>query len=228
MNEGRKKKERGSVEVEATFIFPIMILCIILLLYLSLIMYQRANLQATLETSLMYYKNTLTDTFVIRNGEMDYQYAENSYIGNGNDYVVEGPKSPYRLIEEDYRSNEYLEEKFRTYFDSVATNMLFDENITTTFDYKNFILLKEIEVTAKQEIEIPIDLSILGLENKYVISATARVVAVDHEDTVRNIDYVIYIVEKTKVGDFIKDVMGKGKDVYEKFTSSLGITSSDE
>ena len=35
MNGRKRKQETGSVEVEATFIFPIMILCIILLLYLS-------------------------------------------------------------------------------------------------------------------------------------------------------------------------------------------------
>ncbi len=69
--ENNSKKQAGMVEVEATFIFPIMIVCVLLILYLSLILYQRANLQATLETALLYYKNTMTDTFVMRNEEIE-------------------------------------------------------------------------------------------------------------------------------------------------------------
>lgn len=215
----RRKQEKGSVEVEATFIFPIMILCIILLLYLSLIIYQRANLQATLETALLYYKNTLTDTYVTRNDEMQYQYAENSYIGTGNGYAVTGPMNPYRWVDGDDKSAQ----NFETYFKSVAKNMLFDKNMSLSFDYTNYVLLKEIRVTVKQVIQLPVDFSIIGVDNKYVISATARMVAVDHEDTVRNIDYVIDIVEDTKAGEFIKNIGVKVVEYYGKFKDKLGI-----
>lgn len=219
MNKRRKKQEIGSVEVEATFIFPIMILCIILLLYLSLLMFQRANLQATLETALLYYKNTLTDTYVTRNDEMEFQFAENSYMGSGNDYVVTGPLNPYRWVDGDDKSAK----NFEAYFKSVAKNMLFDENMSISFDYTNYVLLKEIKVTVKQVIQLPIDFSLIGVDNKYVISSTVRMVAVDHEDTVRNIDYVVDIVEDTKVGEFIKDIGAKVVEYYGKFKEALGV-----
>lgn len=219
MNRRKRKQEVGSVEVEATFIFPIMFLCIFFLLYLSLIMYQRANLQATLETALMYYKNTLTDTYVTRNEEMEYQYFENSYMGSGNGYAVTGPLNPYRWVDGDDKSAS----NFETYFKSVAKNMLFDEDVAISFDYTNYVVLKEIKVTVKQVIQLPVDFSIIGVDNKYVISATARMVAVDHEDTIRNIDYVIDIVEDTKVGEFIKDIGAKVVEYYGKFKDKLGI-----
>lgn len=219
MNNKKRKQEIGSVEVEATFIFPIMFLCIFFLLYLSLIMYQRANLQATLETSLMYFKNTITDTFVEKTGKVEYRYAENSRIGVGNDYVVNQPLNPYRFTKMG------TEDEFKTYFNSIAKNMLFNKDIDIDYKAKNGLLLKEIKVTAKQEIQLPIDFSIIGVDNKYVISATARMVAVDHEDTIRNIDFVIYIVEKTKLADIIQKVKDNTVMVYNKFTSALGMDS---
>lgn len=215
----KNRQERGAVEVEATFIFPMMILSIIFLLYLSLIMFQRANLQATLETALLYYKNTLTDTYVIRNDEMQYTMSEGSYIGKANSYSANEPLNPYRWIEGENKS----ESDFETYFMSVVKNMFFDDNISIYFDYKNNFILKEIVVTVEQAVEIPINLDILGIDNNYVISATARMVAVDHDDTIRNIDYVIDIVEDTAVGEFFETIKATVTDYYGRFKDALGV-----
>ena len=45
-----RKKERGHVAVEAVIILPIAVLSTLLLLYLALFLFQRASLQAALET----------------------------------------------------------------------------------------------------------------------------------------------------------------------------------
>ena len=67
-----RKKEKGHIAVEAIVILPIAVLSTLLLLYLSLFLFQRASLQAALETTLVYYKNTVTDTYVTKNAEMEY------------------------------------------------------------------------------------------------------------------------------------------------------------
>ena len=67
-----RKKERGHVAVEAVIILPIAVLSTLLLLYLALFLFQRASLQAALETTLVYYKNTVTDTYVTKNSETEY------------------------------------------------------------------------------------------------------------------------------------------------------------
>ena len=48
------KDQKGDVVVEAAVIFPAAILLVIILLYLSIILFQKANLQAGLETALTY------------------------------------------------------------------------------------------------------------------------------------------------------------------------------
>ena len=45
-----KEKEQGAVEVEVMVMLPVAILSVAMLLYLSLFLFQRANLQACLET----------------------------------------------------------------------------------------------------------------------------------------------------------------------------------
>ncbi len=62
----KKKKNGGHVAVEAVIILPIAVLSTLLLLYLALFLFQRASLQAALETTLVYYKNTVTDTYVTK------------------------------------------------------------------------------------------------------------------------------------------------------------------
>lgn len=52
-----RNNQQASVEVEAVIILPIAVLSVVFLLYLSLFLFQRANLQAALETSIVYYKD---------------------------------------------------------------------------------------------------------------------------------------------------------------------------
>ena len=214
------RKEDGSVEVEATFILPIAILCVILLLYLSLILFQRANLQACLETSLIYYKNSVTDTFVTRNDEINYADEDDTYTGIGNSYSAKEPRNPYIGMYEGFGTLD-SEGRFEMYFRSVAGKMLFDDNLTVTIDYTNYSLIKQFEVTAKQVVTSPIDFSIIGVDNEYEITATARVVVSDHDDTIRNVDYVIDILDDTAVGDMARNFASKVEEGYDKLKEIL-------
>ena len=52
----KEKKEKGYIFVEAVLVFPVCILIILALYYAAIFMCQRANLQASLQTALTYYK----------------------------------------------------------------------------------------------------------------------------------------------------------------------------
>ncbi|MBR4082978.1 MAG: hypothetical protein IKK33_01705 [Lachnospiraceae bacterium] len=218
------RKERGSVEVEATFILPIAILSALLLIYLSLFLFQRANLQACLETTLVYYKNTITDSYVFKNSELQYVVSENSSMASGNSYVVTEPLNPYRgWFGEDFGVDLSSESNYRDYFDSVAGNMLFDDDLQLTLNVNNYMIFKQLEVTATQTVKAPINFSILGVDNKFEINATARVNVIDHEDMIRNVDYAIDILEDTKLGDMAKQFASKIGEYYQKMKDALGV-----
>lgn len=218
-----KNKERGAVEVEVTVILPIAILSVAMLLYLSLFLYQRANLQACLETSLVYYKSEVTDTYVTKDSGVAYpgQPAEGGYIGKGNSYSATGPLDPYTGTFGD-RGNLNNQDAFEKYFLSVADRMLFSENLSLTIDYSNYVIMKQFEVTAAQEVSFPLDLTVLGIEKDYRITAMARVAVVDHDGMIRNVDYAIDLLEDTKLGEMAKGLAAKIGQVYEKLKGFLG------
>lgn len=216
-----KKKERGAVEVEVTVILPVAILSVAMLLYLSLFLFQRANLQACLETALVYYKNEVTDTYVTKDSQVGYVKNEDSYMGAGNSYSVTGPLDPYLGTFGD-KGNLNDDDAFKTYFFSVAGRMLFSDNLSLSIDYSNYVLLKQFEVTAAQEVSFPLDLSILGIGKEYQITATARVAVSDHESMIRNVDYAIDLLEDTKLGEMAKGLAQKVGDAYKKLKELLG------
>lgn len=218
------KKEYGGIEVEAVFIMPIAILSTILLLYLSLFMFQKANLQAGLETALIYYKNTITDAHVTQNTKVSYVKTDTSSLASGNSYKANEPLNPYRGIFALGMADEMEnEEAFQKYFKSIAGNMLFDNEPKITVEFKNYVLLKQMTVTVTQTLEAPIKFSILGVDNKLVISATSRVNIVDHDDMIRNVDFAIDIVEDTKFGELVKNFGAKLVEYYGKFKTMLKI-----
>lgn len=222
MKKNSQRKEYGLVVVEATIILPIAILSVILLLYLSLFLFQRANLQACLETSLVYYKNTVTDTYVTKNSELEYTLTGNDTMASGNSYSAKEPLNPYRGL---FGDGHHLgdEDDFTAYFRSVAGNMLFDDDLSLTIDYSNYVILKQLKVTATQTVEAPIDFSILGVDNEYEISAAARVNVVDHDDMIRNVDYAIDIIEDTKLGELAKNFAAKFTEAYGKMKEILKV-----
>jgi len=216
-----RKEEQGSVEVEATVILPIAILSIVFLLYLSLFLFQRANLQTVLETSIIYYKNSVTDTYVSRNSEVTYNFTEENNIGVGNSYAVTGPLNPYRGMFGD-SGNLGSAAGFEKYFYSVAGDMLFDDDLSLTIAYHNNLIADEFEVTAVQKVTFPMDLSMIGVGKNYEISATARVAVVDHDALIRNADYAIDLLEDTKIGEYARQIASKVTEAYNKMKEILG------
>ena len=205
------KDQKGDVVVEAAVIFPAAILMVIILLYLSIILFQKANLQAGLETALTYYKSTVTDMYVSAQKAAVYEAKDGTTSADGNIYNAASPINPY---EELFGNVHKLNQKdFTDFFNSVAGNMLFSGEVEITFKYKNYVIYKELEASAVQTIQLPIDFSFIGLDNKYTITAD--------DDMIRNTDYAVALLKKTKLGEAASNIADKVKELYEKFTKLL-------
>ena len=90
------KDQKGDVVVEAAVIFPAAILMVIILLYLSIILFQKANLQAGLETALTYYKSTVTDMYVSAQKAAVYEAKDGTTSADGNIYNAASRLIPMR------------------------------------------------------------------------------------------------------------------------------------
>ena len=215
-------KDQGAIEVEAIIILPLAILSVVFLLYLSLFLFQRANLQGALETSIVYYKNAVTDTYVTRNSKVTYRVAEGNNIGVGNSYEVTGPLNPYRGMFGDSQDLGSAS-AFVRYFYSVADNMLFNDDLSLTISYDNNLIADEFAVTAVQKVTFPMDLSMIGVGKEYEITAAARVAVIDHDALIRDADYAIDLVENTKIGDYARTIAAKVTEAYGKLKDFLGV-----
>ena len=99
--------------------------------------------------------------------------------------------------------------------------MLFDEDLELTIDYSNYVVFKQFEVTAVQKVGAPVDFSALGIGNEYTISATARVAVVDHDGIIRDADYAIDLLSRTKLGDMVKAFAETVSQAYDKMKEIL-------
>lgn len=215
----RNRSQSGEVVVEATIILPIAILCVILLLYISIFICQKAMLQAALETSVVYFKNTLTDNFVEQSDTLALSSEEDGVRAVGNQYTTPEPLNPYDKF---FVFNKKVsDDGFGDYFDSVAGNLLFHDDLKLTIDYSNYILFKEISVTARQQLSFPIDFSIIGVDGTVDLSATAQVAVVDHDELIRNIDFAADAIRDTKIGDVVKKLKSNVTGLYGKLKEKL-------
>lgn len=213
----RKKRQDGSVEVEAVFILPIAIISVVMLIYLSLFMFQRANLQAALETALIYYKPVISDTYVTKENKITYK----NHVGSGLDYEADQPLSPYRGMFGD--GNDLNDaQAFRTYMESAAGNMLFGKDIEVSICYENNLIADSVMATACQTIHFPLKFELLSMDGEYELKATARVSVVDHDMLIRNADYGVQLLSDTKLGEIARNFKTKVSEAYSSVKEKLG------
>jgi len=195
------KNEKGLAVVEATLLLPFCFIMIIALYYVAIFMCQKANLQANVQNALIYYKNTDSDNFVTASS--DYS---NSF--------------PYRFLGFKFNKND-----FNSFFRSMVGYMFFDsgENVQLSAESKNYIVYKTITATATQTVKPAISLKMVGGRDTITISATATAVVTNGDDFIRNTDFVVDIVSKTKLGQKASELVDKAIDFYDSFKKKFNI-----
>lgn len=211
------KEERGLAVVEATLLLPFCMIMVIAVFYAAIFMCQKANLQANLQNSLIYYKNVSSDTFVQADGKISYT-GDTGTDASGSSYSVDGKKFPYRFLGMSFESS-----SMESFFRSMCGYMFFDmgENVQFTAKSENYVVYKMITATATQTVKPAINLSMVGASNEMTITVTGKAVVNDADELIRNVDFVVDIVADTKLGQQISSLAQKVSDAYTKFTSKF-------
>lgn len=215
------KNENGeAVIVEATLVLPFCIIMVIALYYAAIFLCQKANLQANVENSLIYYKNTVTDTYVQASDNMAYASSKGTVSAVGSSMRNVTYEQPYRFL-----GMKFDKAKFASFFHSMAGYMFFDDgtNIEITSSVKNYVIYKEITATAKQTVQPAIKLSVVGGSDSLDIVCTSSVVISDGDEFIRNTDFAIDLVKETKVGEMAGQMVDKVAGFYNKFKEKFGI-----
>jgi len=204
----------GDAVVEATILFPIMILIFAALVLLSLYLPVQATLQRATQYAATAIATENSDTWLTFDEvTMSYQWrTHRSELRNVYVELFSGSRDVQRRAEE-----------LVTYVESRGISLKSGE-LTVTGNRINRILYREVIVTATREFPVIIDLSFIGFPNTISVSATARALVADGDEFVRTItlatEFASFISERyeldnitTAIGDFgnrVKGILGVG------------------
>ncbi|MBQ8578915.1 MAG: hypothetical protein IJ449_13270 [Clostridia bacterium] len=215
-----KKDERGLAIVEAAILLPLCILMILAVYYAAIFLCQRANLQANLQNTLVYYKNVDSDCYVELADDMAYNLNSSTVEGTASSYGNTKVLFPYRFF-----GLSFKEEKFEKFFHSMSGYMFFDDgdDITLDVDTTNFIVYKTITATATQTVSPAINLSMVGIPSELTITASGEAVITNGDDFIRNTDLILDLLAETALGEKVMDMVDKVVEIYNNLKEKFGV-----
>jgi len=206
------KDTTGDVVVEATILFPIMIMIFAALVLLAMYLPVRAVLQRAAQHAATAIATENSDTWLFFDeyNMAYYHKADRSQLNNvyaelfsGNGDIQQ--KSDEIVI---YIENRGISPK---------EGQLFIEGYV-----ENNIVYKEVVITAAREFPMPINLAFVGFPETIVITATSTSVVLNAEEFVRTIDmandFADFIIEKYNLNNITEAISDFGNTV----TSLLG------
>ena len=190
----------GDAIVEATIIFPMMIMIFAALVLLAVYLPTRAALQRATQYAATALATEGSDTWLFYDeGSMSYRWEteksnlQNVYIALFSD--ISNAKS---------RGEDIATTIERQGISSKAGDLLVDCHVD------NWIIYKEVVVTARREFRPPADLAFIWFRGTVTIEVTSTAVVQNSDEFVRNIDLAVdftkYISEKYKLDNVVKSV----------------------
>lgn len=212
--------ERGVTPiVEATIILPLCLMIIISLYYAAVFTAQRANLEAALEDTLIYYKNQESDSYVSARTRMDRSQSAQT----GSNFEITGILNPYRSIH-----TQFSEADFISFFRETYGHQFFASGNTVRVKATchNYVIYKTIEATAEVEVRPAVSLKMAGLQvgpsQGITYKAASSVVITDGDNFIRNTDLVLDILTDLGFKDKFDQLVGKVSEIYTKFKDAIG------
>ncbi len=231
MKELLKNESGVFLIVEAAIIYPIMLVMIMTLLFISMMLTMKANMQSALETSLMYYRTELTDSYIAFADEKDYHAGGKNGLRNAQYTAESDPPSAYSNIytktfgrltgqAEEGRFREIFFDNYRflNFSSGESGGALNSEGITVTLDSTaNFVIYRELNAKAVQKIHLPLINGMFGIDNSITLKADAKIVVSDSVSVMRITDVVDYVVIKTGFDKKLDDVFRKNIQKFLDF-----------
>ncbi|MDR0491518.1 MAG: hypothetical protein LBH28_09785 [Oscillospiraceae bacterium] len=206
------KDTRGDAVVEAAILFPIIIMIFAALVLLAMYLPTRAALQRATQYAATAISVEKSDTWLFFDEDaMDYYWTDdksslkNVYVALFSGIDGDGAKAEniVRGIEERSVS-------------SKAGNLAVDCQIV------NYLVYKEVVVTATREFTLPVNLSIIRFPKTIPVSVTSTAVVQNGDEFIRSIDlcvdFVNFISEKFGLTNISESIGSFG----EKVSSILG------
>ena len=209
-----KKDERGDAVIEAAILFPIIIMIFAALVLLATYLPTRALLQQATQYAATAIATERSDTWLRHDAEKMEYYFEDDKKALGSVYgaVLGGLTGNKR---DDVNNADMM---VNNIIDSSIVKLSNDAEVS--IGVVNFVVYKEIVVTATCRIPMPVDLSFVGFPTELPITVTSVAVVQNGDEFIRSMDIATdltnYFVEKYNLDDTfskVSEFLGKFKEL---------------
>ena len=211
---------RGSAIVEATVLFPIMIMIISGLFLLALYLPTRANLQKATQFAASALATEKSDSWLLYDAEkMQYKWAltDDELGPNRNVY-----RAFLRSTVMSKGGDESAVEKIVVNTEKEGIYLAVGE-LEVSYLVRNYVLYQEMCVTATRKIRSPVNLSFIGFPNEIPVTVTSSSIVLNGDEFVRNVDiakdFTLYLSEKYNLNDMFASI----STIAKKFNDFFGI-----
>jgi len=212
----------GSAVVEATFVFPAMFMVFFALVLLAFYLPQHAMLQRATQFAATAVATEMSDTWIYYNADSQSygRYADRAALANGKGGVyVTLFKS---MFDSDIGGTEDI---IRGLDEKENIPIIANGDLSVEFDLVNYVVYKEVVVTATRSIPMPIDLSIIQFPREIDLVVTSKAVVANGDEFIRSVDLAVDFVywASDQFGMNIQGIFSKIDDVGKKISNFFGI-----
>lgn len=205
----------GGAVVEATILFPIILMIFAGLVLLALYLPVRSVLQEATQYAATAVATDRSDTWLYYNDtSMHYSWhtsksdLPNVYVALFQSLTAGQEEETARRIVEDRMEKSIVRPR---------------GDLEVQCDMLNYVLYKEIHVTATYTVKVPVDLSFVRFPTEIPITVTSVSVVQNGDEYVRNLDMARDFLEYLDNKYQFTEIFGKVKEVGAKIGGFLGI-----
>ena len=205
---------RGDAAVEAAFLFPIIIIICAALVLLSIYLPLRAAMQRSTQFAATAIATERSDTWIRFDPKTlgCYWLDNRDQLGNVYGSLI-GALTGNNRDDEDNARQAVINMENR--------NIVKPQNkLTVEYGVVNYILYKEIVVTATRTIPLPVNLSFVGMPKEVRLVVTSTAVVVNGDEFIRNMDLAVDVMDELFN---IRDIFSSLGKICDKFNKFLGI-----
>lgn len=212
------KNENGYMMIEAVLVYPIIIIALTAFLYIVLLFGQRAQLMAAAENTMIYIQSFCMsakggDSIVMPDKEQTYSGGEynvySSWLQEMGGFA--GIDSRFKSL-----TDEKVTDIYNYYLGTPLMGSA--DNIDVKFESKNYMIVKNINMEVTYTAKSPISFSYIGFGEFDDIKMTVDFEAPiqDAPETIRNFQFVDYVLHKSGLDDKIDELTEKVKGFFKK------------
>ena len=203
--------------VEATILFPIIIMVFAGLVLLAMYLPTRAALQQATQYAATAIATERSDTWLRHDPDSMTYYWETDRSALGSVYgALLGALTGNNRDDADNAEQAVINMEANGVLEPAG-------ELSVEYGVVNYIVYKEIVVTATRTIPMPVDLSFVGFPSEIPVTVTSTAVVQNGDEFVRNMDLArdltLFLAEKFNLTDMLDGVAELGR----KFTGFLGI-----